>query len=85
MLDYSCHVLLFSVAVDQLWTLLANLKTLLPYSKKQMQASLYLWSFCTIFDKKVPYFNKNYFQIANYKVVVKDWYFKDLLDTNKDI
>lgn len=50
-----------------------------------MQASPYLWSFCIIFDKKVLYFNENYFQIANYKVVVKGWYFKGLLDTNKNI
>lgn len=51
----------------------------------ESDASLYLWSFCTIFDKKVQYFNENYFQIENYKVVVKDWYFKGLLHTNKNI
>lgn len=31
------------------------------------------------------YFNENYFQKANYKVAVKDWHFKGLLDINKNI
>lgn len=83
-LDYSFHVLFFSITVDQLWTLLANLKRLIPYSEKHMQASPYLWSFCTIFDKKVLYLIENYFQIANDEVVVKE-VFKGLLDTNKNI